>query len=289
LADATLETFTASDGYRCHYRKRGRGSFSEKDPRPLLPRAHLVCLHGIQSHGGWYDLSCRCLAEAGFDVWFLERRGSGLNQEARGDTPSFRRLLDDLVEFLRQRRRTSPAIPIYLVGISWGGKLAVALERYYRGFADGLILLCPGLFPKVRPRWLEQAGIAVAALTAPKRMFDIPLNDPELFTATPHWQQFLRDDPLALHQATARFFFQSVLLDRYLRRVPRYVKIPVLLLLAGRDRIIDNTATIRFAARFAAADKTIVEYPDAHHTLEFEPDPGRFVDDMVRWLDHRLR
>jgi spermidine synthase len=33
-------------------------------------------------------------------VFFLDRRGSGLNKPARGDTPTFRRLIDDLGEFL---------------------------------------------------------------------------------------------------------------------------------------------------------------------------------------------
>ena len=51
-------------------------------------------MHGIQSHAGWYEHSCRRLSEVGFAVSFLDRRGSGQNTEGRGDTPSFRRLLD---------------------------------------------------------------------------------------------------------------------------------------------------------------------------------------------------
>ncbi|HZT81146.1 MAG TPA: alpha/beta hydrolase, partial [Gemmataceae bacterium] len=88
-----VEAFTASDGYRWQYRHYPSAAGG--------PRARVVCVHGIQSHGGWYEPSCRRLAGEGFDVCFLDRRGSGLNQQARGDTPTFRRLLDDLAEFLR--------------------------------------------------------------------------------------------------------------------------------------------------------------------------------------------
>ena len=49
------------------------------------PIAEVVFLHGIISHGGWYLESCSNLASHGFQVHFLERRGSGLNGSGRGD------------------------------------------------------------------------------------------------------------------------------------------------------------------------------------------------------------
>ena len=87
----SLETFTASDGYRWRYRHYAP---------PGKPRAHVVCLHGIQSHAGWYEHSCTRLSRAGYAVSFLDRRGSGMNERDRGDAPSFRRLIDDVAEFL---------------------------------------------------------------------------------------------------------------------------------------------------------------------------------------------
>ncbi len=54
-------------------------------------------------------------------------------------------------------------------------------------------------------------------------------------------------------------------------------------MLAGRDGIIDNRPTLNLIERFAGP-KEIVEYPEAHHTLEFEPDPERHVTDLLNWL-----
>jgi alpha-beta hydrolase superfamily lysophospholipase len=275
-AGYTTETHTAGDGYVWRYRRY------EADG---TERGRVVSLHGIQSHGGWYEYSCRRLAGAGYTVSFLDRRGSGLNEERRGDAPSFRRLLDDIAEFLRAERQARPGVPVFLVAISWGGKLATALQRRHPGLADGLALLCPGLRARVKPSSRQRLAILWARLVAPSKLFRVPLDDPALFTATPRWQQFIRDDPLSLRRATARLLLESARLDGYLHWVPAHVRLPVLLLLAGQDRIIDNARTRAFVERFASADRQVIDYPEAHHTLEFEPDPDRHVNDLLAWLD----
>jgi alpha-beta hydrolase superfamily lysophospholipase len=274
----SIETFAAGDGYRWRYRHY---------PPAAAARAEVVCIHGIQSHGGWYEYSCTRLAQAGFAVSFLDRRGSGLNDECRGDIPSFRRVLDDIAEYLRPLR--GPGKPaVFLVAISWGGKLAAALQRRHPGLIDGLALLCPGFYAQVRPPFGQRLRILWSRLVAPRRLFPVPLSDPELFTATPRWQQFVRDDALGLRQATARLLIESVRLDGYLRFARRYVTVPVLLMLAGKDRVIRNERTRRLLERWPATDKQLIEYPQAHHTLEFEPDPDRFINDLRGWLERRL-
>jgi alpha-beta hydrolase superfamily lysophospholipase len=278
----TIEEQQAGDGYRWKYRKYHT---------PGTPRGIIIFIHGIQSHAGWYENSCLHLSQAGFQVYFLDRRGAGVNAEDRGDTPSFRRLLDDLAEFLAAVPRTTPhghtvaRLPVFLAGISWGGKLAVALERRHPGLIDGLALLCPGFFSRVRPTLWQRLGIFFSRLFRPRRKFPIPLNDPELFTASPRWHQFLREDPLRLHHATARLFVESLRLDGYLRFSTKYVHVPVLVLLAGEDRIIRNDKTKAFVGKFATPDKQIIEYPAAHHTLEFEPAPHPYLHDLQAWME----
>jgi alpha-beta hydrolase superfamily lysophospholipase len=253
------------------------------------PRGVIVCLHGIQSHGGWYQYSSQKLCAAGFRVLYLDRRGSGLNDKSRGDTPSFGRLLDDIADFLRSPVVTGNGdkrnLPVFLHALSWGGKLAVALQRWQRGLIDGLILLCPGLFPHVGVSLWQRLRIMAARTKSPTRLFPIPLNDPDLFTASPRWRDFIRNDPLALRQATARFMVASALLDRYLRKAPKYVNVPTLLLLAGQDRIIRNDKTHHYFHKFATTDKNVITYAQAHHTLEFEPDPDIFLGEIIRWLE----
>ena len=268
-------TFKASDGYELSYR-----AYPAKPPQ----RAQVVAIHGIQSHAGWYEGMCLALAEAGCSVNFLDRRGSGANQSQRGDTPGYRRLVDDLAEFIKlTRAQNSEAIPLHLVSISWGGKLAVALTERHPGLIDDLVLITPGFFPRVAPSRREKLRIAWARVTKPTKTFPIPLNDPELFTSNPRWLEYLRQDRDSLHVATARFLVSSVHLDRQLKRASQFVRMPTLLLLAGEDRIIDNARTRRFVETFPTTDRRVIEYADRAHTLEFE-EPRRLEVDLIDWV-----
>jgi alpha-beta hydrolase superfamily lysophospholipase len=275
---AELATFRASDGYSFYYRRF---------PSANAPQARLVFLHGVRSHGGWYERSCGEFARRSYEVFFLDRRGAGLNTAHRGDAPSFRRLIDDVGEFAQGLRTDRPWLPVVVCGISWGGKLAVGLPYRKPGLVDGIVLLCPGLAPRVKPPLPRRLRIALASRLRPDNRFPIPLNEPALFTASPEWQKFIDDDPFGLKLATARFLFNSFALDIYLWRAAKRVAVPTLLLLAGHDRIIDNARTRAFVERFPG-ESTAIEYADAHHTLEFESPDHRWIGDVVRWLERRI-
>ncbi len=282
MADAPvpeLLAFRASDGYRFYVRR-----FAP----PQRPLARLVFVHGIRSHGGWYTRSCAEFAARGYEVFFLDRRGAGLNSTRRGDTPSFRRLLDDVVEFVQDLRSRQGWLPTFLCGISWGGKLAAGLPYRKPGLVDGLVLLCPGLVPRIAPSFPQRARIAIASRLRPDRLFPVPLNEPELFTASPAWRKYIDSDPLGLRQATARFLFSSFLFDIYLRRAVKRLTMPVFLALAEHDRIIDNARTRALAAGFPG-EVTVKEYPDAHHTLEFEGETHPWQADFREWLEQQVR
>lgn len=276
-----IASFVTSGGYKLHYRHF----------QPVgMSKGTIVFIHGIQSHGGWYETSCKKFAQAGYRVLFLDRRGSGLNEVSRGDSPSFRTLLDDLKEFLQyQRKEIAGATPLILGAISWGGKIAFGLEIRMASLVDGFILLAPGFCPKVHPTRKERFFIALGSLFSPRRLFNIPLNDPELFTSNPAAQKFLKEDPLALRKATARFLLDSVRLDFYLRIFRTKISKPILLLIAGQDKIIDNEKTIAFVKRFASGSLTVKEYPEAHHTFEFEPEPQKHIEEIEEWLQAQFK
>jgi alpha-beta hydrolase superfamily lysophospholipase len=270
----TLATFAASDGYPFFFRRYAPAGEA---------KARVIFLHGIQSHGTWYGRSCAAIAGAGYEVFFLDRRGCGQNMKARADLPSFRRALDDVANFIGHL--PDDGKPRLLGAISWGGKLGAALPYRHPGLIDGLALLCPGIVPKIRPPFATRARIALARVFRPGKLFPIPLNDPALFTTSPAWRAFIQDDHLSLHHATARMLFNSFALDIYLRRSAKAVEIPVLLQLAEHDAIIDNAGVRKYVESFPSQDKEVIEYPGAHHTLEFERDGHPFAADLVKWLD----
>ena len=276
MGDNGLSVIRAGDGYKWY----------AHIARVEKPKGIVVILHGIRSHAGWYTRTRAALAEAGYEVHFLDRRGSGLNTAHRGDTPNFHRLVQDVVEYVHDLRRTRNGLPVFLAGISWGGKLALGVAAAQPRLVNGVALLCPGLVAKVRPPLLSRLRIVLARFLRPTKRFPIPLNDPELFTVQPHWQQYIANEAQGLGEATARFLFESVRFDLWLRRSVKRVTCPVLLMLAGQDRILNNPATRKYLTKLKNAKSLrIIDDPQAHHTLEFEPDTARYLNDLIGWLD----
>jgi acylglycerol lipase len=249
---------------------------------PDKPRGAVLYIHGIQSHGGWFERSASRLAEGGMAVLLPDRRGSGRNDRTRGHAQNPAQLVSDLIPALNVLAEKTGQRQATVVAVSWGGKLALALARKAPDRLRRIVLVAPGLFPRVDISLRRKWRVAWSSLLQPLRKLDVPLSDPALFTTNPPWQDFIRDDPLSVRQVTARFLLTSRLLDWEVRafgRQPPHV--PVTLFLAGYDRIINNERTRRFLRELPIADRTIIEYPEADHTLEFEPNPEPYLHDLV--------
>ncbi len=240
---------------------------------PAAPRGAVLYHHGIQSHCGWYETSAATLADAGYAVLQVDRRGSGRNQKDRGHADSAKQLLDDSLAARDELLRRAGRDAYHLVGVSWGGKLVVAAYVHDPIGVESLSLVTPGLFPTVGVSRPEMAKIGFAMLYEPRRLFDIPLNDPELFTTVPRWQEFFRNDPLTLRQCSAGFYLASRRMDKITAKLPTTTPVPIHLFIAGNERIIDNDKTTSFIRNLDWPRTRITTYPTARHSLEFEADP----------------
>ncbi len=251
---------------------------------PRSPRGAVLYLHGIQSHGLWFEESARRLADAGLAVLLPDRRGSGRNEAERGHAASARLLLRDVADGLDELHVRTGFDRFHIVGVSWGGKLAAAFMGHAPARVASLALVAPGLFPRVDIPFSQKLRIGLAAIVSRRSLVDIPLDKPELFTANPVRQKFIESDELGLGQATVAFMLASRDLDGRARHLARDSQgCPLRVFLAGKDLIIDNEKTKAFVRSLRWPVRDIVEYPEAHHTLEFEPDPSRFFDDLVEW------
>lgn len=249
---------------------------------PPQPRGAVLYLHGIQSHGLWFEESASRLAKAGFAVLLPDRRGSGRNRIDRGHTSNEQRLLRDVAEGLDELHVRTGLSRFHLVGVSWGGKLAMAFLRHQPGRVASLHLSAPGLFPRVDIPLAEKMRVAWSAVTSRRAAFDIPLNDPSLFTMNPDRQDFICQDRWALRQVTASFLLAGRQLDHMARKLTAWpAGLHVRLHLAEHDRIIDNTRTRDFCTALSSGDCRVIDYSGAHHTLEFEPQPETYLHNLV--------
>jgi len=280
VTESGIRKFTASDGYQLRYRFY--------PPRKTPPRGYVVALHGIQSHAAWYVYSSQRLADAGYEVSFLDRRGSGLNEQERGHASHADRLVNDVVQFLSdvrfRRDREAPTAPVILSAISWGGKLAAVTCARRGELVDALALLTPGICARIRPSWHQRWRLRLAGMLGIERkLVSLPLDEPALFTDESDWQEFIRNDRLSLRQATVALLQSSMELDDEVAMIPQRISCPALLMLAGKDRIIDNAKSRQWFERLQSPQRQIIEYANARHTLEFEPNRQQIYDDLIEW------
>jgi len=147
------------------------------------PKAVLICVHGTQTHSGWFGALAVELNHHGWAVYAPDRKGSGLNlktdklglpvPEPVAAWSQWVQDLDGAVEqVLREQRADGRKPPVYLLGSSWGTALTAAYmdsQPRWRGkwqpeHADqvsGLVLSVPsGLKSKV-PGLLKKAEVVL--------------------------------------------------------------------------------------------------------------------------------
>jgi alpha-beta hydrolase superfamily lysophospholipase len=242
----------------------------------------VLYLHGIQSHGGWFERSAAHLAMQGLGVLLPDRRGSGTNDRGMPSRSVQKRLVSDVCEQVNWLLERTGGRAVYLIGVSWGAKLAVASYSRCHEKVAGMALVGPGLFQKVNVPTSTKARIGLAAAVKPNTTFEIPLNDPMMFTANETMQVYIRDDPLRLRRAPASFFAASRFMDGAKDRLARMPACPLTVFLAGHDPIVDNDRIRHWVRELGWPDRRVIQYDNASHTLEFEPDPSDYLTDLSR-------
>jgi alpha-beta hydrolase superfamily lysophospholipase len=217
----------ASDGVELHYLRWSSG----RSP----PLAVVVFLHGIASHAGWFAETATDLDEQGVEVFAPDRRGSGRSGGPRGHLARYQRALDDVDEVVRLVGSEHPGTPLFLAASSWAAKLAVVYAAARPARLSGLLLLGPGLLPRVNLSPGRRVRVLAGHLVTPTARLPIPLT-PELYTANPPYLDFIRADPLRLLEATTQFFWETARLDRRRRRASARLDRPLLVLQAPTTR-----------------------------------------------------
>jgi alpha-beta hydrolase superfamily lysophospholipase len=270
------------DGYRTSVYVHRASAASDKLP--------VVYLHGIQSHPGWFGGSAAHMASCGHEVWQATRRGSGLNAVDRGHADSARQLVEDVEAACQAASHTSGDGAVHLVGVSWGGKLAAcyACSANRRARLASLTLIAPGIVPTVDVNPAVKLAIGISLLCCPRRRFRIPLSDVGMFTDNEQMREYLRQDAFRLHRATARFLMASAVLGRELAKSPGCIDVPTTLVLASRDRIIQNRAAEQAVRELDSGCLEVITLQGCH-TLEFEEDPTPLYGSLSSSLDRGER
>jgi alpha-beta hydrolase superfamily lysophospholipase len=270
-APGAIEDYTGAGGRRLSYRIVAPAS---------APTRHLLYLHGIESHGAWFLPAAFRLRDQGCVTYLVDRRGSGLNREPDpGDAPSARVLLEDVRLF----RRHIGDPELHLIGLSWGGKLASAVAIDEPRGLRSLILVTPGLKSRLDLPVRHRMALLCGLLGGGRNRIPLPIES-WMFSRDRAHLDFIRDDPWRLHRVTGRFLLANLRLGRMIACGFRGLRLPVLVFLAGRDRIVDNEGVMKLILSLPAGQARVRTAWDAIHSLQFD-EQDLLIEETVAFLN----
>lgn len=277
MQDARTLTLPSADGLILH------GRIWE----PPNPRALIVVSHGYGEHGGPYADVAASLVR-GADVAFLtfDYRGHGLSPGKRGVVNRYDDLVGDLRGALAWAGVHFAELPKVVLGHSNGGLVALCLAAEDAA-CDGLILSNPSLQLAARVPWWKRAAGRVLTRVAPEFTLDAAVRR-EWLSSDPEVQAAQRADPLRHGRISGPLFFGMLERGKAVRARPEAVRLPLLMMLGGEDRLIDPATSAEFFDRIAAGDKTLRFFAGSRHELFHDIDRDRVLAEIRTWLADRF-
>lgn len=265
------------------------GQFDTEDSSKLyydcwparLDEPCVIYLHGLESHMGWFMNLAEFLNSKGINVYAFDRRGSGLNKGSSRNFSS-RYISSDLKIFIDLVKKEHPKSRIFLIGLCLGGKIAVDFFLYNQDCLDGLILISPSLKNRLKFSLMDKLSI----LFRPNSMLKLPI-EAAMFTSNERYLKYIENDSLRLRYIPAQHLLEIAKMGRHLKKASGNIRLPVLLMLAGMDEIIDTGGVRRWYEKLPSQDKTLKFYKGYHHLLTFEENAAEVMEDVAVWIKRR--
>ena len=265
-------------------------------------KAVIVALHGFNDYSKAFEQPAMNLAARGIATYAYDQRGFG-GAPDRGSWAGEGRLAVDAVTATRILRRMYPGRPIYLLGESMGGAIAIlAATGAMRGVTtgpegapkaeiDGVILSAPAVWSRPTMDLWPKVALFIGARLLPKtvltgRGLSVVASDniPML--------RALGRDPMVLKGARIDTIFGLVdAMDDALDAAPR-ATMPLLLLYGARDQLVPPAAMAAFVERLPAepsARATLAYYPNGYHMLLRDLDGPLVAADVASWIADRRK
>lgn len=252
--------------------------------------AAVVALHGFGDYSNAFAGLGPTLAEAGVAVFAPDQRGFG-RAGRWGRWHGVGAMVDDARTLLDMARAEYPGRPVYLMGESMGGAVAMLAMAGTgpggRPAADGAILSAPAVWGRQWMPFYQVWALELSGHTIPW----LPLNPRGLpFKPSDNLAMLRRlaRDPLFIKNPRVDAVYGLVgLMDAAQNAAPA-VRGPLLVLYGGKDDLVPKQPTCAALGKLrsrpgADQEMRVVLYPNGHHMLFRDLKGDRVVADIAAW------
>ena len=250
-----------------------------------IAKAVVVMVHGHGGHSGIFARIVEALIEQNYLVYAFDLRGNGRSPGQRGYINSWTEFRQDLTAFMELVTAEKPELPLFLLGQSLGGAIALDYALRKADSLRGLIVMSPALGLGISPGLLLISKLLSATL--PRFSLDTGIDfaacsrDAELIAT-------LEKDSLRHSKGTTRLATELLKTINWINDHAGDLKIPILILHGSVDEVTLAENSRAFFNRLTIADKELIEYPDSRHELQHELNYKEVLEDIVNWLNKHL-
>jgi alpha-beta hydrolase superfamily lysophospholipase len=255
----------------------------------VRPRAAAVIIHGYGEHGGRYGEIAEALVHEDAAVFVPDLYGHGHSAGTRAFNPGTEILVDEIHAFLLNTVLpafdTGEEMPLFLMGHSMGGGLALLYALRHQELLSGLILSGSAVLLGGSGSRRQRLAARLAAALAP-RLPLIPFDETGI-SRIPEVVHGYMNDPLVykgkMRAKTAYELlrFQTLISPELLETL----ELPVLIYHGGSDSIVPPASSEHLYRHIGSKDTIYELFPEAFHEVHREPEKEQLFGLLRNWLD----
>lgn len=246
-------------------------------------RALLIIVHGLGEHSGRYRNLVQHLVPLGYALYTFDLRGHGRSSGPRGHILSWDEYRADLGAFVMAARAEEPDSPLFLMGHSLGGLIALDYALRRPAGLRGVIASAPTLAQTGVSPALMMLGRVVSRIH-PGFSLDVHL-DATAISRDAAVVESYRADPLVHSRGSARLSTEVSAVMAWTNANALNWRLSLLILHGEADRIVPIDASRQFFDRVPIADKTFRSYPGGYHEPHNDTSRQEALRDVAQWLD----
>lgn len=247
-------------------------------------RGSVALMHGYGEHSGRYDHVAGALVRAGYNVMAIDARGHGRSTGERAHVARFHDYVSDLAMLKRKIDSTWPGLPLFVLGHSNGGLIALRYALTQPAGVSGFVVSSP--LVKIKAEIPAIKAVAGNIMSKVWPSFSMPSGlAPSSVSQNPEVVAQYGEDPLVLDIATARWFTEAKAAGADLLVQAPQMDQPFLFLVAGNDALVDPVATEKVFHRLGSRDRELEIFPNLFHEILNEDVWDNITRRLIRWME----